>query len=50
MQEIEALLTSPKSGETRTITLLLRLDTPIEVEYFRNGGILPTVLRKLAAT
>ncbi len=25
-----------------------RLDTPVEVEYFRNGGILQTVLRKLA--
>jgi aconitate hydratase A / 2-methylisocitrate dehydratase len=25
----------------------VRLDTPNEVEYFRNGGILQTVLRKL---
>jgi aconitate hydratase len=25
-----------------------RLDTPVEIEYFRNGGILQTVLRKLA--
>ena len=25
-----------------------RLDTPVEVDYFRNGGILPTVLRKIA--
>jgi aconitate hydratase len=24
-----------------------RLDTPVEVDYYRNGGILPTVLRKL---
>jgi len=25
----------------------VRIDTPIEVEYYRNGGILHTVLRKL---
>jgi aconitate hydratase len=24
------------------------LDTPVEVEYYRNGGILHTVLRQLA--
>ena len=28
----------------------VRLDTPMEVEYFRNGGILPYVLRLLAAS
>jgi aconitate hydratase len=28
---------------------LLRIDTPQEVEYYRNGGILPYVLRQLAA-
>ena len=27
-----------------------RIDTPVEVEYYRNGGILHTVLRKLAAS
>ena len=27
----------------------VRLDTPMEVEYYRNGGILPYVLRQLAA-
>jgi len=25
-----------------------RIDTPVEAEYYRNGGILQTVLRKLA--
>ena len=24
-----------------------RVDTPVEVEYYRNGGVLQTVLRKL---
>jgi aconitate hydratase len=26
-----------------------RIDTPVELEYYRNGGILQTVLRKLLA-
>jgi aconitate hydratase len=29
--------------------VVLRIDTPIEVEYYRNGGILPFVLRELMA-
>jgi aconitate hydratase len=36
-------------GHTAPLPLLLRIDTAEEVEYFRNGGILPYVLRKLAA-
>jgi aconitate hydratase len=28
---------------------LLRIDTPIEVDYYRHGGILPFVLRDLLA-
>jgi aconitate hydratase len=28
--------------------VLVRIDTPREVEYFRSGGILPYVLRQLA--
>ena len=27
-----------------------RLDTPVEVEYYRNGGILQTILRRMART
>ena len=36
-------------GSTRHVPLLLRIDTPIEVDYFRHGGILPYVLRQLLA-
>jgi aconitate hydratase len=32
-------------GHTRTITALCRIDTPVEVNYYRHGGILQTVLR-----
>jgi aconitate hydratase len=36
-------------GKSRKVTLLSRIDTPIEVDYFRHGGILPFVLRELMA-
>lgn len=36
-------------GSTTSVPLLLRIDTPIEVDYFRHGGILPYVLRQLLA-
>lgn len=35
------------SGETTTTQLKVRIDTGIEVEYYRHGGILPYVLRSL---
>jgi aconitate hydratase len=34
-------------GKARTITMTCRVDTPVEVDYYRNGGILQTVLRSL---
>jgi aconitate hydratase len=34
-------------GARRELEVLCRIDTPIEVEYFRHGGILPFVLREL---
>ncbi len=36
-----------KNGTRDTVSVLLRIDTPIEVDYFRHGGILPYVLREL---
>ena len=36
-------------GSTRKITLLSRIDTAIEVDYYLHGGILPFVLRELLA-
>ena len=37
------------SGESKDVTLLCRIDTLDEVEYYQNGGILHYVLRSLAA-
>jgi aconitate hydratase len=34
-------------GKTQDVPVVLRIDTPIEVEYYRHGGILPFVLREL---
>jgi aconitate hydratase len=36
-------------GSQRTFETQVRIDTPQEVEYYRHGGILPYVLRQLAA-
>jgi aconitate hydratase A / 2-methylisocitrate dehydratase len=36
------------AGRTRTLHAVARLDGPIEVDYYRQGGILPAVLRRLA--
>jgi aconitate hydratase len=36
-------------GATRAFTARVRIDTPKEWEYYAHGGILPYVLRQLAA-
>ena len=35
------------NGEELRFKVITRLDTPIDIEYFQNGGILQTVLRKM---
>ncbi|MDQ3514217.1 MAG: aconitate hydratase AcnA [Chloroflexota bacterium] len=37
-------------GTTRTFEVIARIDSPVEVRYYQNGGILPTVLRRLTET
>ncbi len=37
------------NGETQSVKVVLRIDTPIEVDYYNHGGILPFVLRQLLA-
>ena len=36
-----------KGREKRSVPMKLRIDTPIEIDYYRHGGILPFVLRQL---
>ncbi len=38
-----------KDGSRQNVTVTLRVDSPIEVEYLKHGGILPYVLRELMA-
>jgi aconitate hydratase len=44
---VEVIATRP-DGTKLAFDTLVRIDTPVEIDYYRNGGILPTVLRKLA--
>jgi aconitate hydratase len=41
--------TDPKSGKSVSFQARVRIDTPDEAEYYRNGGILQYVLRQLRA-
>jgi aconitate hydratase len=43
------LLIHRANGETEEVPVILRIDTPIEIEYYQHGGILPYVLRQLLA-
>jgi aconitate hydratase len=45
-QEVTLEITR-KDGKIDKVPLILRIDTPIEVDYYRHGGILPFVLREL---
>jgi aconitate hydratase len=47
-QKLAALITSA-NGSTQRVPLICRIDTLDELAYFRAGGILPYVLRQLAA-
>ena len=37
------------NGSEKSFEAIVRIDTPMEAEYYRNGGILPYVVRQLAA-
>lgn len=48
-QQDATLVIHRAGGTSEEVTLTLRIDTPIEVEYYRHGGILPFVLRQLVS-
>ncbi|MFM2125631.1 MAG: hypothetical protein RL328_2082, partial [Acidobacteriota bacterium] len=41
-------VTATENGQTKTFEVLARVDTPVEADYYRNGGILPFVLKQIA--
>jgi aconitate hydratase len=45
-QEVAVTIRRADGSEARTV-VIARLDTPVDVNYYRNGGILQTVLRKM---
>ena len=48
-QQIVTLVIKREDGTRQDVKVLLRIDTPIEVDYYKHGGILPFVLRQLLA-
>ncbi len=48
-QQDATLIVHRAGGKSQRVPLKLRIDTPIEVEYYKHGGILPFVLRQLLA-
>ena len=48
-QQEVTLVIQRANGEKKEAKVLLRIDTPIEVDYYKHGGILPFVLRQLLA-
>lgn len=44
-----ATVTAEGPAGTKTFKVKVRIDTPVEVEYFKSGGILPYVLRQVAS-
>ncbi|SOY47790.1 aconitate hydratase 1 [Cupriavidus taiwanensis] len=48
-QQDVVLVIKRANGDVQRVPVLLRIDTPIEVDYYNHGGILPFVLRQLLA-
>jgi aconitate hydratase len=48
-QQQVTLVINRANGQKQEVKVLLRIDTPIEVDYYKHGGILPFVLRQLLA-
>jgi aconitate hydratase len=49
-RQVTTLTIHRADGSSESVELVLRIDTPIEIEYYKNGGILPFVLRQLLSS
>ncbi|TWT45922.1 Aconitate hydratase precursor [Phycisphaerae bacterium RAS1] len=47
LQDLKVIATDPDSGKRTEFVTQCRVNTAVEVEYYRNGGVLQTVLRSL---
>jgi len=48
--QLNVKASSPDGITVKTFPAALRIDTPVELDYYKNGGILQTVVRKLLAS
>jgi aconitate hydratase len=48
-QQDVTLVIRRANGSREEVPVKLRIDTPIEIDYYQHGGILPYVLRQLIA-
>jgi aconitate hydratase len=46
-QDLKVVAIDPDTKKRTEFTVRCRIDTPVEVEYYRNGGVLQTVLRAM---
>ncbi|MCF6192655.1 MAG: aconitate hydratase AcnA, partial [Candidatus Hydrothermae bacterium] len=46
-KKLTVVARDPGSGKETRFQVITRLDTPVEIEYYQNGGILQTVLRRM---
>ncbi|MBL8879720.1 MAG: aconitate hydratase AcnA [Phycisphaerales bacterium] len=46
-QDLNVVAVDPGTAKRTEFTVRCRVDTPVEIEYYRNGGVLQTVLRKM---
>ncbi|HKQ47712.1 MAG TPA: aconitate hydratase AcnA [Phycisphaerae bacterium] len=47
LSKVSVIARSPDGTKEKKFRATVRIDTPVEIDYYRNGGILPTVLRKM---
>jgi len=47
LQEVTVVAKPANGGDAKRFNAVVRIDTPVEIDYYRNGGILHTVLRKM---
>jgi aconitate hydratase len=45
--QLESRQDMTKDGMSRDVTVQCRIDTPMEIDYYKNGRILQTVLRSI---
>jgi aconitate hydratase len=49
-RQVVQVVARSEAGTERQFSVVCRADSPVEIEYLRNGGILQTVLRRMAAS